>query len=93
MKRGVNIAELKSRLSHYLRHVRLGGEIIVKDRETPVARLVPYGDMKEKLVIRPAQGSFTEFFKKAKIPPALPGVDSLTALREDRADELEDTYR
>lgn len=38
----VRIAALKSRLSAYLRYARLGGEVIVKDRETPIARLVPY---------------------------------------------------
>jgi len=36
------IAELKGRLSHYLRAVRQGDTVIVKDRLTPVARLIPY---------------------------------------------------
>jgi len=38
----VRIAELKSRLSHYLRAVRQGDSLVVKDRMTPIARLVPY---------------------------------------------------
>jgi prevent-host-death family protein len=38
----VKIAELKGRLSHYLRAVRQGDSLIVKDRLTPIARLVPY---------------------------------------------------
>ena len=37
----VGIAELKSRLSEYLRVVRRGGAVTVFDRDTPVARLVP----------------------------------------------------
>lgn len=41
MKDTVRIAELKSRLSEYLRRVRRGAQIIVLDRETPVARLEP----------------------------------------------------
>lgn len=41
MKRNVGIAELKSRLSEYLRHVRCGETIAVLDRETPIARLEP----------------------------------------------------
>jgi prevent-host-death family protein len=36
----VRIAELKARLSHYLRLVESGEEVLVKDRERPVARLV-----------------------------------------------------
>jgi prevent-host-death family protein len=37
----VGIAELKSRLSEYLRRVRRGAHITVLDRDTPVARLEP----------------------------------------------------
>ena len=37
----VGIAELKSRLSEYLRTVRRGETIYVLDRETPVAQSVP----------------------------------------------------
>jgi len=36
----VNIAELKNRLSSYLQHVRAGEEIIIRDRNLPIARLV-----------------------------------------------------
>jgi prevent-host-death family protein len=39
--RSVNIAELKNRLSAYLQHVRAGEEIIIRDRDLPVAKLVP----------------------------------------------------
>lgn len=41
MKR-VKIADLKNNLSRYLSHVRGGGDLIVLDRETPVARIVPF---------------------------------------------------
>lgn len=37
----VNIAELKNNLSAYLEQVKNGEELIVKDRNRPVARLVP----------------------------------------------------
>lgn len=37
----VNIAELKNRLSVYLNEVRAGHEVLVKDRNTPIARIVP----------------------------------------------------
>jgi len=38
----VKIAELKARLSHYLRLAQSGEEVLVKDRERPVARLIPF---------------------------------------------------
>jgi prevent-host-death family protein len=37
----VNIAELKARLSSYLQRVRSGEEIVIRDRNLPVAKLVP----------------------------------------------------
>lgn len=36
----VSVSELKARLSHFLREIRLGGEVLVLDRGVPVARLV-----------------------------------------------------
>ena len=41
--RSVNIAELKNRLSHYLADVRAGREILIRDRDTPIALIVPIG--------------------------------------------------
>ena len=41
MMRTVNIAELKNNLSAYLEQVKNGTELIVKDRNRPIARLVP----------------------------------------------------
>jgi prevent-host-death family protein len=40
----VNIAELKNNLSAYLEQVKNGAELIVKDRNRPVARLVPLSE-------------------------------------------------
>jgi prevent-host-death family protein len=37
----VNIAELKNRLSHYLNEVRVGHEVVVRDRNTAIAHIVP----------------------------------------------------
>ena len=47
--RQVRIAELKSRLSEYLRAVRRGETIAVLDRETPVAQIVP---VRERILLR-----------------------------------------
>jgi prevent-host-death family protein len=38
----VGIADLKARLSEHLRSVRNGGTLTVLDRDTPIARIVPY---------------------------------------------------
>jgi prevent-host-death family protein len=38
----VNIGELKNQLSAYLQYVRRGEEVIVKDRNKPVARILPF---------------------------------------------------
>ena len=40
--RSVNVAELKNRLSKYLRFVRGGEEVVIRDRILPVAKLVPF---------------------------------------------------
>ena len=42
MKRA-NIGHLKNNLSRYLDHVRAGGEVIVLDRQRPIARILPLG--------------------------------------------------
>lgn len=39
--RTVNIADLKNNLSAHLERVRAGEELLVKDRNRPIARLVP----------------------------------------------------
>ena len=41
--KAVNVAELKNRLSHYLRIVRGGEPILVRDRDRVIARLEPAG--------------------------------------------------
>ena len=41
MKRKVGIAELKAHLSDYVRAAQKGREIVIKDRETEVAKIVP----------------------------------------------------
>jgi prevent-host-death family protein len=39
--RSANIADLRNRLTQYLKEVRAGGEIIVRDRQRPIAKIVP----------------------------------------------------
>jgi len=44
------IAELKAKLSAYLARVKAGEEILVTERNVPVARLVPVGERPEDLL-------------------------------------------
>ena len=56
MKR-VGIAELKTRLSEYLRAVRRGETIAVMDRDTAIAQIVPMHERPRLRVRMPAAGS------------------------------------
>jgi prevent-host-death family protein len=38
----INVAELRNRLSKYLILVKAGEEIVIRDRNLPVAKLVPF---------------------------------------------------
>ena len=53
--RSVNVAELKNRLSKYLRFAKAGEEIVIRDRSLPVAKLVPFssteGNEEELLLV------------------------------------------
>ena len=40
--RSVNVAELKNRLSKYLTFAKSGEEIVIRDRNLPVAKLIPF---------------------------------------------------
>lgn len=40
--RSVNVAELKNQLSKYLTFAKGGEEIVIRDRNLPVAKLVPF---------------------------------------------------
>jgi prevent-host-death family protein len=57
--KSVNIAQLKNRLSVYLNDVKAGEEILVRDRNQPVARIVPLSrstDEDEELLALASQG-------------------------------------
>lgn len=81
--RQVRIAELKARLSEYLRAVRQGETIAVLDRETPVAEIVPVRDRAELRVRKPAPG--TPPLNRVRLPkPANLKVDVVQLLLEER---------
>lgn len=39
--RSVNIADLRDHLTKYLKEVRAGEEVVVRDRQRPIAKIVP----------------------------------------------------
>jgi prevent-host-death family protein len=42
--RSANIAQLRDRLTQYLREVRAGEEIVVRDRQRPIAKIIPLSE-------------------------------------------------
>jgi len=79
------VSELKARLSAYLADVRAGGEVLVCDRSTPIARLVPVDDAADDLVIVPDSAPPASLKKLAGVRPRGP-VDIDHLLREQRRD-------
>ena len=79
----VRIAELKARLSEYLRAVRRGETIAVLDRETPVAQIVPVRDRLSLRIRMPAPG--TPSPGRVPLPKPLKlDVDVVQLLLEER---------
>jgi prevent-host-death family protein len=75
----IGIAELKARLSEHLRAVRNGGTVTVLDRDTPIARIVPYAA--QPLDVKAAKRRPGEL----KLPPKPSRrTDSTALLVEDR---------
>ena len=94
MQKIAAVAELKAQLSRYLSRVKAGDEILVTERGTPVARLVPVGssgrdheslrDLERQGLIRLGGGKLPKDFWK------LPrGRDPRGSVRTAVADERE----
>ena len=82
MKR-VRIAELKAKLSEYLRDVRRGETIAVLDRETPVAQIVPARASTGLRVRKPAPDAPP--LNRVPLPgPAKLPIDVVALLLEER---------
>jgi prevent-host-death family protein len=72
--RRVKISDLKARLSAHLQHVRDGEELLVCDRNKPVARIVPcrVDDQPERERRLIARGILTPPLKKLSSPVSWP---------------------
>ena len=93
--RTVGIADLKNNLSRYLDEVKRGREILIKDRNRPVARIVPLGladDEETELLALAAEGKIKlpeensrldqDFWKQVR--PEVPMDAIQRAIKEDR---------
>jgi prevent-host-death family protein len=87
MKRSVNIARFKAQLSSYLRSVGKGNELVITDRDRPVARVVPYREPAGKgelQVVEPVRDPAG--LKRLRFPPVRgKKTDVVALLLEDRA--------
>lgn len=95
--RSVNVAELKNSLSKYLRFAKRGEEIIIRDRNLPVAKLVPFHaeglDEEELRLVAEGKMRLPEIEldpdEFAKLPLArVAGNDAVRALLADREEGL-----
>jgi prevent-host-death family protein len=81
----VKIAELKDRLSEFLRVVAAGNELVVTDRNRPVARILPISEERPKLSLIAPKVAFSSI-RDRKWRRAGWGVASLEWLREERGE-------
>jgi prevent-host-death family protein len=81
----VKIAELKDRLSEHLRAVEAGAEVIVTDRNRPIARIVPVLAAEASLALQPPTVAFATV-RKHKHQPARWATPSSALLDRERSD-------
>jgi prevent-host-death family protein len=79
----VRIAELKAKLSEFLRAVQRGESIAVLDRNTAIAQIIPIRERPELRTRKPAAGSPAP--NKVPLPKPVPlKIDVLELLLEER---------
>jgi len=94
--RSVNVAALKNQLSKYLTYAKSGEEIVIRERNLPVAKLVPFSaedaDQQELRLV--AEGKMKlpsaplDVEKLLKMPaPRVSGNKAIEALLADREEE------
>jgi prevent-host-death family protein len=82
----VPATDLKHHLGRHLRRVRAGAEIVVTDRDEPVARLVPFHATSSRAIeiavpSAPDSPALGDIEVRGLV---LPAFDSVAALRSDR---------
>jgi antitoxin (DNA-binding transcriptional repressor) of toxin-antitoxin stability system len=85
-KQSVNIAKFKARMGKYLAGVKSGNEVILMDRQTAVARVIPYtaGDVVPPEVKDPIIPFRSAMKKKLRPAAEKVKIDSLFFLLQER---------
>ena len=81
--RHVKIAELKNHLSEHLRAVEAGDEVLVTDRQRPIARIIPAIAQTPEVTIIHPKGDFLAVRDRVR-PRVELGVSSTRLLEEER---------
>jgi prevent-host-death family protein len=79
----VKIADLKDHLSAHLRAVEAGAEIVVTDRNRPIARIVPIAQPTPGVTLIPPTRDFAEVRDLVR-PRTELGISSTELLLEER---------
>lgn len=80
----VGVAELKARLSAYLRAVRRGNDLVIHDRNEPIARIVPYAAADQRLVVREPARKYASLARVPLPRPVKLKVDAVQLLLDER---------
>lgn len=93
--RSTNIADLRNRLTQYLREVRAGEEIVVRDRQRPIAKIIPFtveddgqndADLVAAGLMRKGSGNLPASFWKTR-RASVPLAAVIAAVRADRDED------
>ena len=93
--RSTNISDLRNRLTQYLKEVRAGEEIVVRDRQRPIAKIVPFtidddgendADLVAAGLMRKGTGKLPASFWKTR-RPGVPLNAVIAAVSADRDED------
>lgn len=80
-------SKLKAKMGIYLRAVRAGKELVITDRDVPIARVVPHeagGAREERLVVQPRDPDAPPLGKVQVRGIRYKGPNSTELLKQDR---------
>jgi prevent-host-death family protein len=84
--KAVRVAELKARLSEHLRSVRRGRTLTVMDRDTPIAKIIPYEKGPAALTVRSPLPDAPKLAAIRMPPPLALQSDVMKLLAEERGE-------